>query len=211
MGTVSFAATGSSTWPDSAPGGEVGILKFTVTGDISTMPTWPISLRNVELTHAGYNVDTPNGDTLPIVGQPQTYQSWSATQFSAAQLADTNVSGWTADPDGDGDSNGQEYFQGSPTLLSDGQTVTGALYLTPSGEEVPLIKLQRSITHQAVDYQLQQSTDLDQWDDVDSEIYQRTRTSDNSTENLYIGPPDPPAFSDRIFLRLIFMNTEEQF
>lgn len=65
---------------------------------------------NVRLTVTDNSGNTVT-KTLPITVR-NTYQTWRTMKFSAAQLADPNVSGDTADPDHDGLANFAEYAFG---------------------------------------------------------------------------------------------------
>ena len=52
-------------------------------------------------------------DTVAVGAQqgPQpTFAQWKTAHFTPSQQGDSNVSGWTADPDKDGIPNGLEYF-----------------------------------------------------------------------------------------------------
>ena len=60
--------------------------------------------------------------TATIEDKP--YDAWRFARFSSEQLADTSVSGDTADPDNDGISNLLEYALGGDPLVSDSATLT---------------------------------------------------------------------------------------
>jgi hypothetical protein len=49
-------------------------------------------------------------DGVSILPQVPTFLQWQTTYFTAAQRGDANISGWSADPDGDGIGNGLEYY-----------------------------------------------------------------------------------------------------
>jgi len=56
-------------------------------------------------------------DTVSILPQPPTFAQWKNANFTAAQLNDPNITGWSADPDADGIGNGLEYyFHTNPTV-----------------------------------------------------------------------------------------------
>src|SRR4051812_3059174 len=49
-------------------------------------------------------------DTVAIAPQAPTLLQWQTAYFTPAQRGDPNISGWSADPDGDGIRNGLEYY-----------------------------------------------------------------------------------------------------
>ena len=49
-------------------------------------------------------------DTVSILPVPPTFAQWQNANFTLGQLNDPNISGWSADPDGDGIPNGLEYY-----------------------------------------------------------------------------------------------------
>ena len=53
------------------------------------------------------------------IGTPDPFQDWRSAQFNAAQLGDTNISGPSADPDGDSFNNATEYVFGNLPLAKD--------------------------------------------------------------------------------------------
>ena len=70
-------------------------------------------------------------DSVSVLPVPPTFLQWQVLNFTAAQRGDPNVSGWTADPDGDGIENGLEYyFHTSPTA---GVTGSEAAFLPQTG------------------------------------------------------------------------------
>lgn len=67
-------------------------------------------------------------ETVPrlLNSRPLSYAAWSETYFETGQLGNEAVSGWEADPDGDGRSNGWEYHQGTEPLMPEESGVMGA-------------------------------------------------------------------------------------
>src|SRR5205085_12129934 len=75
---------------------------FTAGGTVSTIQFADIFLGN-------QFADTVL-DNVSIVLLPPNYTQWRDAHFTPAQQSDSNVSGWSADPDHDGFANGLEYF-----------------------------------------------------------------------------------------------------
>lgn len=88
-----------------------------------------------------------------------TFELWSASRFSAPQLADPLVSGLTADPDGDGRTNLEEYAQGtSPTNANaDGGPSIGVI-----PNEI-FLSFTRNLFPSDLVYHLESSGDLADW------------------------------------------------
>lgn len=75
-----------------------------------------------------------SANTILMARETMTFAGWARRHFSAAELADLNVSGVAADPDSDGLSNLEEYARGfdprTPSSDSD-QTGLGVVGMTP--------------------------------------------------------------------------------
>jgi hypothetical protein len=75
-----------------------------------------------DTTHQAYVASGEGPDVLAQGRLPpiaMAYADWRYAYFSASQAADTSVSGESADPDGDGRSNLDEYQQGTHPVASD--------------------------------------------------------------------------------------------
>jgi hypothetical protein len=115
--------------------------------------------------------------------------NWLAQNFSAAELEDPQISGWTADPDGDGHENLQEYALATdprspsslPAFTSTTETVGDQEYLT--------LTITKNL-YADITYTIQATTDLDKWTTADV-------VTDTSTQQKARTPA-----SDRTFLRL---------
>lgn len=94
--------------------------KFTGPGDVLFAPV------DTALTTASFAVSgvyglrlSANDGVFSATGHltvyvlPETYSTWAAQHFSAAELADATVGGLQADPDGDGFTNEQEFVAGT--------------------------------------------------------------------------------------------------
>lgn len=102
------------------------------------------------------------------VDQPgETFASWSALKFSAAQLANPAISGKLADPDGDGLTNLLEYaLNGNPLAAASAPWPQSAFEDVP-GEDVQRHSLTFARRTQALDltYIVQRSADGTTWQD----------------------------------------------
>lgn len=88
--------------------------------------------------------------------QDVNYEQWRAQQFDAGQLADVSISGTSADPDGDGVMNFEEFLvQTNPT---DSTSIERALRV-----ENGVITLALASSAVATGLQLQESMDLSSW------------------------------------------------
>lgn len=102
--------------------------------------------------------------TAAVAGEPFRLggEQWKKLNFSALELADPAISSWTADPDGDGYANLDEYAFGlaptSPSTLDVIGEVRGGFwyYTVPIAQKVSVL------------YYGQVSSDLVQWDEGSS-------------------------------------------
>ena len=78
----------------------------------STSRQLPIvfSLIALGLTASGISAADPTVFSVSTQASPAPYSSWQAQYFTDSQRNDLSISGWNADPDGDGISNGLEYL-----------------------------------------------------------------------------------------------------
>ena len=67
------------------------------------------TVQFTDLTGDNANADVML-DTVSILPQVPTFAEWQSSNFTAAELNDSTISDWTADPDYDGIPNGLEYF-----------------------------------------------------------------------------------------------------
>jgi hypothetical protein len=133
---------------------------------VEAEPTGSFPVRSAEYTV----VAAPAG---------QTFAAWAAGVFTPAQLADSNVSGPTADADGDGLSNFIEYaFNLDPNTPDRATPPTGERGIprgalvavpdpgAPSAEyyfEITMVRRQEPVD---VTYALEHSSDLIHWSDA---------------------------------------------
>jgi PKD repeat protein len=115
--TVNFAAHAS---PGDAPLREA---QWTFEdGDFSTNANPVKIFRSPGTYHARLTVTDTNGNTaqgLVTINVNSTFDAWRAGNFTAAELTNTNISGASADPDGDPFPNLLEYAMGLDPKTSD--------------------------------------------------------------------------------------------
>ena len=76
------------------------------------------------------------------IGTPDPFQQWRSAQFNSTQLADPNISGPSADPDGDSFNNTTEYVFGNLPLAKD----ASPLVMSTPGADVFLSFTAKSAT-----------------------------------------------------------------
>jgi len=93
---------------------------------------------------------------------------WQSTYFSPAQLADSTISGWQSDPDGDGFINLMEFALGTMPLSGDRSApVHRAKVEEVDGERYLALELGKP-PHADITYTVQVSSDLVHWDSGES-------------------------------------------
>jgi hypothetical protein len=106
-----------------------GTMQPTTTLDITLSP--PVYATNAELyITSSYDAGSPGNPRNVQVDEvvfferalPGTFGDWAVRQFNDAQLADTSISGPTADPDNDGAPNLLEFAMSGSPLSSDSAT-----------------------------------------------------------------------------------------
>ena len=115
--TVNFSAHAS---PGNAPLHEA---QWTFEdGDFSTNANPVKIFRSPGIYHARLTVTDTNGNTaqgVVTINVNSTFDAWRAGKFTAAELANTNISGASANPDGDPFPNLLEYAMGLEPKISD--------------------------------------------------------------------------------------------
>lgn len=141
-----------------APAGSVTIpagmreLKLSLAALASALPQGERTLAFRLSAHATYTLD--GNDSATIVVRDEPFDSWRYTRFSAAELADSSISGPLADPDGSGVVNLFRFFSGTESpprtsLLAQG----GRLYF----------QFERQRAAAGLGYSIEESDDLQHW------------------------------------------------
>jgi hypothetical protein len=143
-----------------------------------------------------YAVTNPANATVTILDRP--LNAWRRANFTTAELANPQISGDNADPDGDGISNLMEYAMGLPPKVANAnplnpQIVNGNFTITYS----------RSKGATDVATTLQSSTDLVNWQSGPS-YFQQVNTVDQVTNQLITAQTTVPVnVSSKTYVRLV--------
>lgn len=79
----------------------------------------PLRLHTITLAGPdGYDVRQPSSSTLLLHPHGTSFEAWKSTVFTLEEATDPSVSGFLADPDGDGIPNALEFHLGSPPLIN---------------------------------------------------------------------------------------------
>ncbi|MFO1498270.1 MAG: lamin tail domain-containing protein [Verrucomicrobiota bacterium] len=132
-----------------SPPGQVTVAwtKVSGPGDV-TFGNPASAVTTLQVSAAGVYVLRLSGSDSVLSGQDDMtataggdpFADWKATYFGAAELADPTVSGDSADPDGDGHANAQEFVTG--TNPKDAQSVLRAEVVEWTGAEGAPVKIQ---------------------------------------------------------------------
>jgi len=194
---VGGAESLSYQWQRKAPGEEDFSNIFGATN-----ATYTIS--NVQSTDAGeYRVivmnpsgsTTSNAATLALDTHP-FYTAWKKEQFRE-QSEHEEISGPEADPDGDGRANLHEYaFATNPLSTTHGKEPISIALEPMGGENHIILKFLHRKTDDTLEYEVQQSSDLDTWakvtpliqesENVDSDFDLRTLHVQQSLEKTFL-------------------------
>ena len=200
-GRITFGASSSSSWPGSASGGTLANFSFTVMPGATAETLWEISVRDVEIsTDSGFEIEPLDPDTAIFIGNPQSFETWRAANFSAAELADLSVSGWQADPESDRRNNAIEYFSGSDANAINPEPILSVELVPVEGEHCLVARYQRSLSAIDATATLQSSTDLKNWEDITTGIETVIDLAE-TLETVTVTVETPPT-GQRQYLRL---------
>lgn len=94
---------------------------------------------------------------------PNYFIDWRLTQFTLEQLADNDISGLDANPDGDVWTNAAEYAFGLDPNVADGEDRVGMRSEPYNGDQRLLIYFIRPTTASDIEYTVEISSDLTNW------------------------------------------------
>lgn len=170
--TLSVSATGTSPLTYQWYQGNSGVTTNPVGNNQATFTPTPALAATtpfwVRVSNTA-NVAGANSGTATITVR-EPFETWRNSQFSSPQLANPLISGPTADPDGDGVGNDNEYLFGTPPLS---QNPSSSPTLSVGGGQVSVNFTARSASGSGYFgktrfYTLQSSSDLGSatWSDV---------------------------------------------
>jgi len=133
---------------------------------------------------------------------PITWDTWRSSHFTAGELADPNVSGPTADPDGDGLSNLMEYALNRNPKSPDagGVFVTGAVQ--DSGQQYLSLTCHRRLAATDLTFTPESGGDLSYWSGTDCVIVSVTDDGNGLTETVVVRDTYPMATNPKRFMHL---------
>ena len=209
-GSISFVTSSGAAWPGAQAGGVLAEFVFKVQPGAASEAFWPIGIRSVEVpSEDGFDILSLASSQVEFLGQATTYASWLELHFSEAEIADENITGLGADPNGNGLSNLEEYGMGL-----DPASVTTPDHLTAEivGDSAA-IGFRRSLTAIDLDFRVGVSGDLASWEHDEegaavTEIHSATRAEDGRSEWLIFRDLSGTLAAGPRFLRVEFSLAE---
>ena len=127
--TLNVGATGAAPlslqWYQGPSGETSAPVTGATTHDFTTPALTQTTAYWVRVSNSAGTADS-NTATLTVQPAVESFSHWQTSKFTSAQLADSSVSGPSADSDGDGLTNEQEYIFGTQPLIADA-SVTPAI------------------------------------------------------------------------------------
>jgi hypothetical protein len=164
----------------------------------------PVTVRATQAGNGNFLAAEPVDVVINIT---HTYlaSSWRNQYFNATQLADTSVSGHSADPDGDGLNNLLEYALNLDPLTA-GPSPVVATRVSEGANEYLALSFRRRLKEADIDYAPQISDSLDSWNEESGTPYLiefGTATNNNDgTETVQYRSSVPYGTSEKEFIRL---------
>lgn len=162
---------------------------------------------NVELTISGTDeVGTVIQDTMVVtMTDAQTFADWQRDNFSSAELADPNVSGPDADPEGDGSSNLEVFVQEGER----GDLIAKNIYqldenAVPAGTFTGRLSFPFGDDIAGVRFTLEVSEDLVSWRRVGFNNLTPANSSSDPVPIVTVELPRNPVSRSRGFYRVLF-------
>ena len=178
----------SWVWPTVAGGGGINPVTtfFTVSATFNDLETIVGEVNGTGFLMQTEEVNLSSGTT---------YAEWVATNFTAAEQADLEISGETADPDRDGSSNLFEFATGTAPKDA-GSFPECTINITAAGEvQITFPENPDAL----VAWSLEASSDLDSWAETTPPVPGTPNTADGTRS---FTDPVPISASERRFLRL---------
>ena len=178
--------------------GQGDVSSHTVNG-IGHLRVSPSSTTTFTLTRNGSESASARISVFP------TQATWLQQNFNAAQLADPQISGDSADPDGDGISNEDEYrFQTRPLDASSSPSLTSNIQQSGDGRAVTLeFASSFPLRSELATLRVESSFDLMDWVSLGSNSYRETSrvNAGSGTTRITIGLSDEIGDSRKKFYR----------
>jgi hypothetical protein len=175
--------------------GAGGAWSFTPSAPLANGPHYFVATA----TDAAGNVSFPAICVLQIQAVSATYATWATANFTAAELADSAISGATSDPDGAGLTNLLRYALDLPARGPVSATTTAAFDGTTTPATLALSFTIRASADDLL-YEVQSSEDLATWGPALADSKSIYTTS--GTKRLELTSVPVPAGAKRFFLRL---------
>ncbi|CAN5422752.1 hypothetical protein BH23VER1_BH23VER1_11510 [soil metagenome] len=131
-------------------------------------------------------------DTAQPVEVDPPFGRWLERYFTPAEIADPDVTGSDADPDGDGRTNLEEYGQGTDPSVADTAAPDEVSFMESGGEVYPLVSVELASGTFDLGHEVQVSTDLREWLDAGSSLDELSVTDNGaSTSFQYLDSAAP--------------------
>ncbi|MGV3531248.1 MAG: InlB B-repeat-containing protein, partial [Chthoniobacteraceae bacterium] len=209
-GRVSMAASSAAT--NSATEGVLAEFTFQVQPGAAGQSSWPLTLRNSDLTSDGFLVRSLPAAELVFNGWAVRYADWQHAAFQGAPGGNGGDSAPDADPDRDGITNRMEYQFGSDPLGADAGGAVQSSIEVEDGEHFLTLTYTRRRDAADTTARVEVSTDLETWlynEDGTGKTYTvETSASDNGdgTEEVVVRVLNGTELGARTFVRVNFVE-----
>ena len=180
-----------------------GVANFE-TNQLIPLVVGPVTIRATQAGNGNFLAAEPVDVVINIT---HTYlaSAWRNQYFNATQLADANVSGHFADPDGDGLNNLLEYALNLNPLTAGPSSVV-ATRVTEGAREYLALSFRRRLKEADIDYAPQISDSLDSWNEESGTLYLIefgiAINNNDGTETVQYRSSVPYGTSEKEFIRL---------
>lgn len=180
-----------------------GVATFE-TNQLIPLVVGPVTVRATQAGNGNFLAAEPVDVVINIT---HTYlaSSWRNQYFNATQLADTSVSGHSADPDGDGLNNLLEYALNLDPLTA-GPSPVVATRVSEGANEYLALSFRRRLKEADIDYAPQISDSLESWNEESGTPYLiefgTAINNNDGTETVQYRSSIPYGTSEKEFIRL---------